>query len=209
MNYRVFFERVHTVKSLEYFMKYAHHEDVVAVHWNGHGYAWESEATANRITELILSADRLYLPQDDEVYLRACLDKGTWRKQRLTPGDRRIIEDNLLQYELIRSVFSQLDGKLLIFSACDIGKPRGLAEYVSRVSGAKAVITYDGFVTDEEANVVEVLLYYRLLSFETKKRTSGRIVAEVRDVMTTMLGHSVPIVCYENGLRTAGVQMGN
>jgi len=86
-----------------------------------------------------------------------------------------------------------------VFSTCEIGKPKGLAQLISRVSGAKAVITYDGFVADREANVTEALLYFRLLTMETKQRTSGRIVGEVREFMRQSLGQRIPLVCYSNG----------
>jgi hypothetical protein len=199
MGYLVLHERVHTAKSLEHFMRFARTSDVVVVHWSGHGNAWGSGPWANRPTGLFLSAEPLYLPGDSEEYLKSCLERGMYRKEQLTKGSRKIIQDNLLQYALIDRIFSGLKEKILVFSTCEIGKPKGLAEFISRVSGAKAVITYDGFVADREANVIEALLYFRLLTMETKQRTSGRIVEEVRESMRQSLGQRIPLVCYRNG----------
>ncbi|MBN1515214.1 hypothetical protein JXA32_01460 [Candidatus Sumerlaeota bacterium] len=60
-------------------------------------------------------------------------------------------------------VFKGLDGKVLIFSSCQIGARPHLLEEIKEVSGAAAVISYRLDVEDFYTNLAETLLYDRLI----------------------------------------------
>ena len=67
--------------------------------------------------------------------------------------------------DLVRDcrIFEGLDGKVLIFSCCEIGRDRKAMRIIKESSGAAAVISYRMSVRDSYANLSEVLLYDRLL----------------------------------------------
>jgi hypothetical protein len=56
-------------------------------------------------------------------------------------------------------VFAGLEGKILIFSCCEIGADHRALETVRNVSGAAAVIAYRVTVDDWYTNLAEALLY--------------------------------------------------
>jgi hypothetical protein len=96
-----------------------------------------------------------------------------------------------------------MSGRIIFFSTCDIGKPKGLAEYVSSISRAKAVIAYEDSIDDHEANLTEAMVYSQLLLLETKRRSPGTIVANARDQLQQSLRRRIPLVCFVNGRRVA------
>jgi hypothetical protein len=61
-------------------------------------------------------------------------------------------------------IFAGLEGKVLIFSCCQIGADRAAMEEIKRVSGAAAVIAYRVTVSDWYTNLVEALIYDRLVN---------------------------------------------
>jgi len=83
IGYLVLREKIHSITSLEYFIKYAKADDVLFVHWTGHGTDDEPRNGHNRCTSIILSVDELYLPSDSEAYLMKALDRlgrvESWR----------------------------------------------------------------------------------------------------------------------------------
>lgn len=203
LDFLVLREKVHTASSLEYFMRYARGPDILFVHWTGHGLYLPRTPSSQRTSFLMLSTEFIYLPEDPEAYLRSALERGVYRRQKMNPKLRRLVRDDIQQYERLVRIFSGLQGKVLLFSTCDVGKQNGLAQYVSQISGAKAVITYDADVSDHEANVAESLLYLRLHTMETKRRPPGVIVTEVRQTLKESLERSIPLVCYVNGNKKA------
>lgn len=204
LDFQVLREKVHTASSLEHFMKkYARDNDVLFVHWSGHGVAVNRTPSTNRTTALILSIDLIYLPEDPEEYLRSALRQGIYRRQQLRANSRRALEEDIEQYECLQRIFSNLTGKILLLSTCDIGKRNGLAQYISQISDAKAVITYDGVVSDHEVNVAEALLYLRLHTMETKRRPPRVIVSEVRNMLKESFGRRIPLVCFVKGKKIA------
>lgn len=58
---------------------------------------------------------------------------------------------------------NNLSGKVLIFSACSIGRDQKTLAAIKRAGGAAAVIAYTEDIPDSYTNLVEVLLYDRLL----------------------------------------------
>ena len=134
---------------------------------------------------------------------RKALDTGRYRRERLTETRAKRLRELLEDYNVLRNSYADLEGKVLLFSCCDIGKPSGLAEYVSRISRAKAVITYDGWVSDQTVHVIEPLLYFRLVHHENKRATPAKLVEEVRASVLDEEGNRVPLVCFVNGVRVA------
>ncbi len=77
-------------------------------------------------------------------------------------------------------VFKGLDGKILIFSCCEVGGNSRAMEAVKEASGAAAVIAYRRWVYDWHSNICEVLLYDRLI--ETRK-SPRKVVKAVNDAL--------------------------
>ena len=68
---------------------------------------------------------------------------------------------DLLKYS---ELFAGLDGKVLLFSCCEIGENVRAIEHIKEVSNASAVIAYRTAVRDHFTNLVEVLLYERIFA---------------------------------------------
>lgn len=56
-------------------------------------------------------------------------------------------------------IFSDLEGKIFIFSCCTVGTDRAAMRQLLKVSKAKAIITYDDDIDDAYAFLAEALLY--------------------------------------------------
>jgi CHAT domain-containing protein len=67
--------------------------------------------------------------------------------------------------DLVRNadIFKGLDGKVIVFSCCQVGNDERAMLAVKEASGAAAIIGYRMSVKDSYANLAEVLLYDRLL----------------------------------------------
>ena len=71
LNFTVLRERVHSAQDLQDLMKYARHQDVLFIHWSGHGIDLGTEGNRNRAGALSFSgANHVLLPYDSEEYLR-------------------------------------------------------------------------------------------------------------------------------------------
>jgi len=75
-------------------------------------------------------------------------------------------------------VFGGLDGKILIFSCCEIGADRSALETIKTASGASAIIAYRTPVNDWYTNLVEVMLYERLVNTHMTARCAVEVVAK-------------------------------
>lgn len=62
------------------------------------------------------------------------------------------------------SVFSRLNGKVIIFSCCEVGANQRVMAQIKESSNAAAVIAYRTEVCDTYTNLAEALLYDRLFS---------------------------------------------
>ena len=74
-------------------------------------------------------------------------------------------------------VFEGLDGKVLIFSCCEVGANRQVMEHIKEASNAAAVIAYRTEVLDTYTNLAEALLYDRLFA-GMKPQTAVNTVAD-------------------------------
>jgi len=59
--------------------------------------------------------------------------------------------------------FRGLDGKVIIFSCCEVGGNRHVMELIKRESGAAAIIAYRHWIYDFHSNLCEVMLLDRLI----------------------------------------------
>lgn len=84
-------------------------------------------------------------------------------------------------------IFRDLDGKVIIFSCCDIGADRRVLEIVKEVSKASAVIGYRVEVEDWYTNLAEALLYERLINSSMHPRKAVELVGEILDQMGARL----------------------
>ena len=86
---------------------------------------------------------------------------------RREPGTRkgtlRLTFERLRLMEEV-DMFSGLTGKIILLSCCEIGGDKKLMQAIKHVSGAAAVIAYRVSVEDWYTNLVEVLLYERLVN---------------------------------------------
>lgn len=201
LGFTVLREKVHTRDDLKHFMRVARHRDVHYVHWDGHGAAVDDDDGRN-VTALILR-DTLLLPPDSESEIDAAIESGRYRRKKCTRRQLKDFREFKKDYDDLRAAFSELKGKTLVFSACELGSGNGLARHVSELSDANAVIAYDGTVTDAEARTAEALLYFKLANYENKRRTVGKLVAEVRAAMPSAKGAELPMVCFVRGQRVA------
>lgn len=202
MDLTVLREKVHSPNDLKHFMNIARHKDVLFVHWSGHGFDGDYERGRNRLTGVQFThGDFMYLPNDSEDDLLIAKETGRYRRSRVTKAIARGIDEDLASYALIRDTFANLSDKVLVFSACNIGKQHGLAQHISRISGAKAVITYDDVITDQAANLAEAVLYFKLVWHETKRSTPAKIVSSVLSSLTTEDSAAIPLVCFVDGRR--------
>lgn len=61
-------------------------------------------------------------------------------------------------------LFAGLDGKVLLFSCCEVGGNLKALEHIKEASNASAIIAYRTAVRDHYTNLVEVLLYERIFA---------------------------------------------
>lgn len=191
-------EKVHSVQDLAYFMRQARNPEVQFVHYCGHGDCGERSG-AQLETMLRLTTEDLRLPKRSEEVVERRL-----QSPRLSAAERRGLERDQDEYRKLRQCFEDLGGKVIVFSACEVGRPGGLAEYVSKVSGARAVIAYSTTVHDPQTNGAEALLYWQLIWMQSKKMTPAKIVARLRESSPSVLAHKLPIVCYVKGKQLVG-----
>jgi hypothetical protein len=191
-------ERVHSVQDLAFFLKRARDPSIQFVHYNGHGDS--GERIGGRIeSALHLTTERLRLPARSEASIARSL-----ASTKVSKAERRELEQDLDDYARLHKCFANLDDKIVLFSACDVGRPGGLAQYVSEISGAKAVIAYSENVFDYQTNAAEALLYWQLVCMQSKKMTPAKIVAQLRETSPRVLAHKLPIVCYVGGKQLVG-----
>jgi hypothetical protein len=77
-------------------------------------------------------------------------------------------------------VFEGLDGKILIFSCCEVGGNIRAMEAIKEASGAAAIIGYRRWIYDWHSNICEVLLYDRLI---TSRMSPRKVVNAVNDAL--------------------------
>lgn len=82
-------------------------------------------------------------------------------------------------------IFEGLDGKVLLFSCCEIGANRRVLERIKRASGASAVIAYRVAVNDWYTNIAEALLYERLVNSSMTPQHAVRLVGEALQCLGT------------------------
>ena len=83
------------------------------------------------------------------------------------PGRRRArLCLTLYKLDLVKdkNVFENLEGKIVIFSCCEIGDDIKAMEEIKQISQASAIISYRKSVLDSYTNLTEVLLYDRLIN---------------------------------------------
>ncbi len=99
-------------------------------------------------------------------------------------------------------IFKGLDGKLLIFSSCDIGADRGAMERILEFSRARAVIGYTEEIDDAYSYLAESLMYglifdSHLSPMEIVKRVRAALrQIKLRRTATAREFHS-PLVCFQ------------
>lgn len=197
---KVLREKVHSVVDLAYFMKKARTPEVHFIHYGGHG--WAGTRNGDQLASgLSLTTEFLLLPGIKEEVVERRIQKGG-----LKAAKRRNLEADRASYQDVRRCFGNLAGKVLVFSACEVGRPGGFAQYVSKISGARAVVAYDGTVSDGQTNAAEVLLFWQLRSMESKKMTVAKIVRRLRESSPWLLGGKLPIVCYVDGRQVVGAK---
>jgi len=81
------------------------------------------------------------------------------------------------------NVFAGLDGKIIIFSCCEIGADRRAMETVRSESGAAAVIAYRVTVDDWYTNLAEALLYQYFVCTSLSPQHVVKRVSEILDEM--------------------------
>lgn len=193
-------EKVHSVVDLAYFMKKARTPEVHFVHYGGHG--WSGTRSGGRLASgLALTTEFLSLPTSDQEVIERRL-----KRTGMKAAERRRLQADLASYENLSRCFAKLDGKVLVFSTCEVGRPGGFAQYVSKISGARAVIAYNSTVWDGQTNAAEVLLFWQLMAMQSKKMTVAAIVRELRESSPRVLGHKLPIVCYVDGRQVVGAK---
>lgn len=92
-------------------------------------------------------------------------------KLHLTFGKLDLAED--------ADIFAGLDGKVIIFSCCEVGADLRAMEAVKEASGAAAVIGYRVVVEDWYTNLSEVILYDRLLNTTMTPQSAAEVVNEL------------------------------
>lgn len=98
-------------------------------------------------------------------------------------------------------IFSDLGGKVLIFSCCTVGRDRAAMRHLLKVSKARAIICYDKDIDDAYAFVTEALLYNRM--FDTLRRPSEVVSAVKRALRSLRVTREYgqretrsPVVCF-------------
>lgn len=81
-------------------------------------------------------------------------------------GNQACLRFTFERLDLFResALFAGLDGKVLLFSCCEVGGNLRAMEHIKEVSNASAVISYRTAVRDQYTNLVEVLLYERIFA---------------------------------------------
>lgn len=82
-------------------------------------------------------------------------------------------------------IFQGLNGKIIIFSCCEIGANLRVLEDIKQASGAAGVIAYRIQVDDWYTNVAEGLLYERLVNTTCSPQAAVRLVSEAMRCLGT------------------------
>lgn len=99
-------------------------------------------------------------------------------------------------------IFRELDGKILIFSSCDIGGDREAMERILGFSRARAIIAYTKEIEDAYSYLAESLMYGlifdSLLSPAKVVKRVGSALRQIR-LRRTVSAREVhsPLVCYQ------------
>ena len=99
-------------------------------------------------------------------------------------------------------IFRELDGKILIFSSCDIGGDRQAMERILGFSRARAIIAYTKEIEDAYSYLAESLMYGlifdSLLSPAKVVKRVGSALRQIR-LRRTVSAREVhsPLVCYQ------------
>lgn len=84
-------------------------------------------------------------------------------------------------------VFEKLEGKVLIFSCCELGANLPVLQLVKDVSGAAGVIAYRKEVQDWYTNLAEVLLYQCLINSAASPQNAVKLVVEALELTGTRI----------------------
>lgn len=113
---------------------------------------------------------------------------------------RLTIED----VDLVREagIFKGLDGKLLIFSSCDIGADRAAMERILEFSRARAIIGYTKEIDDAYSYLAESLMYGLIFDSQLSPRdVVQRVRGALRQIRlrrtTSAREVHSPLVCYQ------------
>jgi len=81
-------------------------------------------------------------------------------------GKRAELELTFEKLDLLKEsdVFEGLNGKILLFSCCEVGSNTKVLETIKQVSNASIVIAYRNAVSDHFTNLAEAFLYDRVIA---------------------------------------------
>jgi hypothetical protein len=99
---------------------------------------------------------------------------------RLTFGEMNLIEQ--------ADVFEGLDGKIIIFSCCEVGGNRSAMELIKHKSGAAAIIAYRRWIYDYHSNLCEVMLFDKLIESRSSPQKAVDSVNRALDELEIRLG---------------------
>jgi len=111
---------------------------------------------------------------------------------KLTFGKMDLIEQ--------ADVFKGLDGKIILFSCCEVGGNRRAMELIKKKSGAAAIIAYRRWIYDCHSNLCEVMLFDRLIETDVSPHKAVDSVNRALDELGIKLGpegtKKPVLVCY-------------
>jgi hypothetical protein len=97
-------------------------------------------------------------------------------------------------------VFRGLEGKIIIFSCCEVGADQKAMKKVKEASGAAGVIGYRVAVHDWYTNLAEVMLYDRLINSSCSPQSAVRLVNGALKALGTQVHDRIVrkpvLVCY-------------
>ena len=149
------------------------------------------------------------IPVDDRKFLEIDVDNFNERLKAMKPhvafdvpnvltGEGNLkIDLTFESMDLIKQsdVFAGLDGKVIIFSCCEVGADRRVMKAIKKISGAAAVIGYRLEVDDWYTNLVETMLYERLIN---TRMSAKKVVKRVNEALSQSMPH--PSVLARNGI---------
>ena len=97
-------------------------------------------------------------------------------------------------------VFAGLEGKVIILSCCEVGADSRVMRRLKKVSGAMAVIGYRLPVDDWYTNLVEALIYERLINSNMRPDKAVKLAIDALELIGAKLEGSEPrkpvLVCF-------------